>query len=166
MVRAPQTRVYLSLGSNLGDRRANLKRALRKLVQTPGLTISSASRVYRSAPVEVTDQPEFLNLAAEARTSLAPCDLLHVVKRIERELGRPERSGRWGPRVIDIDLLLYDGVQMETPELTLPHPRMWGRGFVLAPLAEIAPQLTMPDGRRVTDIAEAMAQEQDVSADL
>ena len=157
--------VYLSLGSNLGDRRANLEQALRRLAETPGVRITRVSRRYRSAPLGVTEQPEFLNLAAEARTSLAAVELLRAAKGIERDMGRA--SGQcWGPRVIDIDILLYDAVHMDTPELTLPHPRMAERGFVLVPLAEIAPHLRLPDGQQVAELAQALRREQDVDADV
>jgi 2-amino-4-hydroxy-6-hydroxymethyldihydropteridine diphosphokinase len=156
---------YLSLGSNLGERRANLEGALKCLRETPGVRIERVSGVYRSAPIGVREQPEFLNLAVEARTALAPSELLRAVKDIERTVGRTP-GARWGPRVIDIDILIYDGVTMETKELTLPHPRLAERAFVVVPLAEIAPDLMLPDGRRARDVAIALAQEQDVNADV
>ena len=162
---APQACVYLSLGSNLGDRRVNLERALDLLGRTPGLRITRVSRRYRSAPLGVEEQPEFMNLAAQARTSLACGELLRAVKRIERDLGR-RAAPRWGPRVIDIDILLYDAVRMETPELTLPHLRMEERAFVMAPLAEIAPDLVMPSGRPAAEVADVLRREQDVYADV
>jgi 2-amino-4-hydroxy-6-hydroxymethyldihydropteridine diphosphokinase len=161
----PEVRVYLSLGSNVGDRRGNLERALQRLGETPGLRIGRVSRKYRSAPLGVTEQPEFLNLAAEAFTSLGPVELLRVVKGLEVALGRTA-GPRWGPRVIDIDILIYDGAPVETPDLVVPHPRMEERAFVMVPLAEIAPELALPSGRRAADVAAALAQEQDVHADL
>ncbi len=161
-----EVRVYLSLGSNLGDRRDNLERALRRLGETPGLRIGRVSRKYRSAPLGVTEQPEFLNLAAEAFTTLAPTELLRAVKSLEAALGRPKTGPRWGPRVIDIDILLYDGAPVEAPDLVVPHPGMEERAFVMVPLAEIAPDLVLPSGRRAAEVAKALAREQDVHADL
>jgi 2-amino-4-hydroxy-6-hydroxymethyldihydropteridine diphosphokinase len=124
--------------------------ALRRLEASLGpLRIAS---LYRTAPVSPVPQPDFLNTAALARTALSPAALLALAKSLEREAGR--RSGvRLGPRPLDVDILLYGDLQMETPELTLPHPRMRERRFVLVPLAEIAPDLTVPpDGARVADL--------------
>jgi 2-amino-4-hydroxy-6-hydroxymethyldihydropteridine diphosphokinase len=157
--------VYLSLGSNLGDRRANLAAALKCLRETPGVHIHKVSRAYRTAPIGVREQPEFLNLAAGVRTTLEPLELLRATKNIERGLGRT-LGERWGPRVIDIDILIYEGVAMETEELTLPHPRLTERAFVMVPLAEIAPDLALPNGERARDVANALAQEQGVNADV
>jgi len=133
--------VYLGLGSNLGDRDANLSAALRALAAI--VTIEHVSSVYDTAPMLYTDQPRFHNLVCQARTSLSPDALLHAVKEIERQLGRTS-GPRYGPRVIDIDLLLYDKLIVNTAALTIPHPRMAERAFVLAPLAEIALTLTHP----------------------
>ncbi len=138
---APTHTVYLGLGSNLGDRDANLAAALQALAAV--VTIERVSSVYDTAPMLYTDQPRFHNLACQITTSLAPLALLHAVKAIERQLGR-QPGPRYGPRVIDIDLLLYDQLILNTPELTLPHPQMAERAFVLAPLAEIAPTLAHP----------------------
>ena len=133
--------VYLGLGSNIGDRDANLSAALRALAAV--VTIERISSVYDTAPMLYTDQPRFHNLVCQAATSLSPDALLHAVKEIERQLGR--KSGpRYGPRVIDIDVLLYDRLIVNTAALTVPHPRMAERAFVLAPLAEIAPSLAHP----------------------
>jgi 2-amino-4-hydroxy-6-hydroxymethyldihydropteridine diphosphokinase len=132
-------KVYLGLGSNLGDREANLNEALRRLGETPGVQVRRVSRYGRSAPWGVTDQPEFLNAVAELETSLNPEELLTAVKAIEHAMGR--RPGpRWGPRLIDLDLLLFDRVRLRTPSLTLPHPEILRREFVWGPLAEIAPE--------------------------
>lgn len=134
-------RVFLGLGSNVGDRDTNLADALRALAQVA--TITRVSSVYDTAPMHVTEQPRFHNLVCEAETGLTPVDLLHSVKEIERHLGRQHRQ-RYGPREIDIDLLFYDQLILQTAELTLPHPRLAERAFVLAPLAEIAPALIHP----------------------
>ena|ERR1035437_9196134 len=147
------TRIYLSLGSNLGDRAAHLHKALDELGDF--VSIRQVSRIYETAPVGVTDQPDFLNLAVEADTGLKPDQLLAGLKSIERKVGRvPGR--RWGPRVVDIDILLYGSEQLETPQLTLPHPQMTNRAFVLIPLAEIAPNLKHP----ISDVPVARLRDQ------
>ena len=133
--------VYLGLGANLGDRQANLRRALAAL--PPDFEITAVSRLYETEPAYVLDQPRFLNLAARAATALAPLAALRRLKQVERALGR-QAGARFGPRLIDLDLLLYDAVVMDTPELALPHPRLPERAFVLVPLAEVAPDLSHP----------------------
>ncbi len=133
--------VYLGLGSNLGDREANLRAAVAALA--PDVRVSAVSAVYETAPLHVVDQPDFLNVACMGLTALAPLALLRRLKAIERELGRIP-GPRYGPRAIDLDLLLYDDLMLDTPELAVPHPRMLERGFVLVPLAEIAPTLRHP----------------------
>lgn len=133
--------VYLGLGSNLSDRDANLSAALRALADI--ITVEHVSSVYDTAPMLYADQPRFHNLVCQALTRLSPDALLHAVKEIERQLGRIS-GPRYGPRVIDIDVLLYDRLIVNTPALTIPHPRMAERAFVLAPLAELAPTLTHP----------------------
>ncbi|HEX8036983.1 MAG TPA: 2-amino-4-hydroxy-6-hydroxymethyldihydropteridine diphosphokinase [Ktedonobacterales bacterium] len=132
---------YFGLGSNLGERDRNVQAALDALAGVVRLT--AVSSVYDTAPLLVTDQPRFHNAVCAGHTSLAPLDLLHRIKSMEQTLGRVE-GVRFGPRVIDIDLLFYDQLVIETPELTLPHPRLAERAFVLAPLAEIAPDLLHP----------------------
>lgn len=132
---------YFGLGSNLGERDRNMQAALDSLAGVVKLT--AVSSVYDTAPLLITDQPRFHNAVCAAATSLAPLDLLHRVKAIEQALGRVE-GVRFGPRLIDIDLLFYDQLVIETPELTIPHPRLVERAFVLAPLAEIAPDLPHP----------------------
>lgn len=133
--------VYFGLGSNLGERDHNLQAALDALSGVVRLV--AVSSVYDTAPLLVTDQPRFHNAVCVGYTSLAPLDLLHHIKAMEQTLGRVEGL-RYGPRLIDIDLLLYDQQVIETPELTIPHPRLAERAFVLAPLAEIAPDLVHP----------------------
>lgn len=132
---------YFGLGSNLGERDRNLQAALDALAAVVRLT--AVSSVYDTAPLLVTDQPRFHNAACAGYTVLSPLDLLHRIKEVEQTLGRTE-SIRFGPRLIDIDLLFYDQRVIETPELTLPHPRLAERAFALAPLAEIAPDLLHP----------------------
>lgn len=138
----PVATVYLALGSNLGDRRANLTAAVERLSTI--LEVELVSSVYETEPAYVTGQPRFLNAALRGRTPLKPHALLARLKEIERDLGRTP-GARFGPRVVDIDILLYDGLQLHDEELTIPHQRMAERPFVLVPLAEIAPDLLPPD---------------------
>lgn len=141
----PDKRIFLSLGSNLGERRQNLEQALQLLKQN-GIEIARQSSIYETEPQDIAAQPWFLNLAAECRTKFFPLQLLSVLLRIERELGRERRSikSTKGPRLIDIDLILYGRSSIDCPTLTVPHPRMLQRRFVLAPLVEIDPQLRHP----------------------
>ena len=127
---------YVALGANLGDRERSLREAVDRLGRIPGIVVRRLSPVYETDPVGYTDQPAFLNMAAAIGTELEPLDLLRALLAIEREMGRV-RKVRWGPRTIDLDLLLYGGVTMNTDELTLPHPRMGERAFVLVPLRDI-----------------------------
>ena len=144
----PLKRVYLSLGSNLGDRERNIEQALTQLAAA-GVRLITRSSLYETAPQDVLDQAWFLNMAVEAETSLFPLQLMSVIQKIERELGRirGQRAIRRGPRTIDIDILLFGSVLIETPQLTIPHPRMLRRRFVLEPLLEIAPQLRHPKNK-------------------
>jgi 2-amino-4-hydroxy-6-hydroxymethyldihydropteridine diphosphokinase len=134
--------VYLSLGSNVGDRRRHLDAAL-DLLPAAGVAIVRVSRVYETEPQDLRAQPWFLNLVAEARTGLFPLQLLRAIHRVERRLGR-KRAVKKGPRTIDIDILLFGGFVVATDELQIPHPRMAARRFVLEPLAELAPALRHP----------------------
>ncbi|WP_373232998.1 2-amino-4-hydroxy-6-hydroxymethyldihydropteridine diphosphokinase [Cohnella sp.] len=129
---------FVALGANIGDRESSLKEALRRLANDPGLKVRRISSVYETAPVGFTDQPAFLNMTVSLETELEPLTLLRRLLEIEQEMGRV-RDVRWGPRNIDLDLLVYGEVSMESTELTLPHPRMGERAFVLVPLREIWP---------------------------
>ena len=139
---------YLSLGSNLGDREANVRKALDLLADR--MTLMKVSSLYETAPIGVTDQNDFFNAVALIETDLDPTDLLDAILDIEKIVGRV-RNLRWGPRVIDIDILLYDDVEISTLELTIPHPEMMNRAFVLIPLAEIAPDLELPGGLKPSE---------------
>ena len=132
-------RIFLGLGSNLGDRAAHLRSARRALQDRAGLSIVAESSIYETAPVGVTAQPAFLNQVVEARSELSPEDLLQRALEIEMSLGR-ERRQHWGPRTIDIDILAYGERQIISGPLTLPHPEVHRRRFVLVPWAEIAPE--------------------------
>ena len=136
-------KAYVGLGSNLGARESHLQEALSRLAALPTIEVVQVSSLYETAPVGVTDQPEFINAAAAVETALGPEDLLEVLLRIENQMGRV-RTFRWGPRVIDLDLLLYGDQQIALPDLIVPHPRLLERAFVLVPLAEIAPELVLP----------------------
>jgi len=129
---------YIGLGSNLGDRMATLRTAIERFESLGRVT--SVSSLYKTEPVGYLEQPSFLNAVIALETALTPADLLHALLGIERDLGRA-RSFPNAPRTLDLDLLLVDNVILDTPELTLPHPRQHGRAFVLVPLAEIAPQV-------------------------
>lgn len=133
--------VYLGLGSNLGDKAGQLYEAVRRLAGIGG--VEALSSLYRTEPVGYADQDWFLNAALRLRTSFQPREFLEAVLAMEREMGRV-RTIRNGPRIIDIDLLLWDGVRVEEPGLSIPHPRLAERLFVLAPLAEIAPEARHP----------------------
>lgn len=134
-----EERVFLGLGSNLGDREENLRAALNGISALPGTRVVRVSTFRETPPWGVTDQPAFLNAVAEVRTALEPLPLLDAVKRIEVQLGRTP-TFRWGPRLIDIDLLLYGEREANEERLVLPHPQILERAFVWEPLAEIAPE--------------------------
>ncbi len=137
--------IFLGLGSNLGDRREHLQEAVRLLREQ--VEVLRLSSVYDTAPMLVTNQPRFLNMVCSASTAFSPEELLTRLKFIESTLGRVA-GPRYGPRVIDIDLLLYDEMVFESPALTVPHPRIVERAFVLQPLAELAPALEHPVAHR------------------
>jgi len=127
----------IALGSNLGDSRAILEAAIVMLAKTPGITVTSQSSWYRTAPIG-PPQPDYLNGCVILDVQLTPHDLLQTLLSIEKQFGR-ERRERWGPRTLDLDILLFDNLIIDTPTLQIPHPRMTERAFVLVPLAEIAP---------------------------
>lgn len=156
--RLGEVRAWIGLGSNLDDPRHQVETAFAELDRVPATRLLRRSRLYRSEPWGVREQPEFINAVAELATSLAPDDLLAHLLAIERAHGR-ERSGlRNGPRVLDLDLLLYGDRRVEQAGLDVPHPRLRDRAFVLMPLAELAPALDVPGQGRVADLlAEADA---------
>jgi 2-amino-4-hydroxy-6-hydroxymethyldihydropteridine diphosphokinase len=133
--------VYLSLGSNVGARAVNLEMAISRLEELGHVT--AVSSFYETEPVEVTDQPMFLNCAVALETEMLPQKFMRALLDIEREMGR-RRTQEKGPRTIDLDILLFGGARIDTPELTVPHPAMHERRFVLEPLAEIAPNVRHP----------------------
>lgn len=133
---------YIALGSNLGDREENLRTALKHL-EAKGVRVVKVSTFIETEPYGVTDQPGFVNAVCQVATKLPPLELLSLLLSIEQEMGRV-RLRRWGERNIDLDLLLYEDAVLESEELTLPHPDMQNRGFVLLPLAELAPEVVHP----------------------
>jgi 2-amino-4-hydroxy-6-hydroxymethyldihydropteridine diphosphokinase len=134
--------VYVGLGSNLGDRHKNCLRAI-ELLKQHGLLVTKQSSLYETEPWGLTEQPEFVNMAVEIETELAPEALLALLKNIEKDMGR-RNTVRWGPRIMDLDILLYDDIIMNTDALTIPHPLMHEREFVLRPLSEIAEEKVHP----------------------
>lgn len=134
------TRAYLGLGSNLGDRLAHLQSAVDALAVEPGVRVVALSRVYETAPVGGPEQGPFYNAVVAVETSLDPHALLHLAQRLEAAAQR-RRTERWGPRTLDVDVLVVEGDAVDEEDLTVPHPRMWERGFVLAPLRDVAPDL-------------------------
>jgi 2-amino-4-hydroxy-6-hydroxymethyldihydropteridine diphosphokinase len=134
------TRAYLALGSNLGDRLANLQTAVDDLAGAAGVRVDALSRVYETAPVGGPPQDPFLNAVVAVDTDLPPHALLALAQQLERD-ARRVRGERFGPRTLDVDVLLYDDLALDDPDLVIPHPRMWERGFVLAPLRDVAPHL-------------------------
>ena len=139
---------YLALGANLGDRARALREAIARVAAVEGMNLRAVSRVYETDPVGPGDQPPYLNvvIAVALEDSLPAQDLLRALQQIERELGRQPRP-RWHPREIDIDILWVEGERVCTPDLELPHPRLWERAFVLVPLADIAPAFRDAGGR-------------------
>lgn len=142
---------YLGLGSNLGDRLATLERAVDLLEATSGIEVVACSRVWETDPIGGPPQPDFLNVVLRIETSRAPAELLAACNDVEATLDRV-RDVRWGPRTIDIDVLTIDGYVSDDPHLTVPHPRMTQRAFVLMPLIDLDPDPVLSDGTRVLDV--------------
>jgi 2-amino-4-hydroxy-6-hydroxymethyldihydropteridine diphosphokinase len=146
-------RAYVGLGSNLGDREATIRRAVELLGERPGVEVVAVSTLRETDPVGYEDQPRFVNGAVALEVGLSARALLDELLEVERELGRDRsRERRWGPRTIDLDLLLYGEETVDEPGLTVPHPRLAERQFVLEPLSELDPDLALPDGRAVRDL--------------
>lgn len=153
-------RVYIGLGSNLADPAAQLQAAVTALTSLPGSTLIAVSSVYASLPLGPSDQPDYLNAVAALDTSLEPLQLLDHLQQIELQQGRQRKTERWGPRTLDLDILLYGDASIHSTHLQVPHPRMAERAFVLVPLAEIAPQrvnaaqLAAVQGQAITPLAD------------
>jgi 2-amino-4-hydroxy-6-hydroxymethyldihydropteridine diphosphokinase len=153
--------VYIGLGSNIGERTQHLVDACTTLHRHPAITVERVSSLYHTAPVGFTAQDWFLNAVAGVQTTLPPAALLEVTQATERRLGRVT-TWRWGPRIIDLDILVYEALQVHTPTLTIPHAALHERRFVLVPLAELAPDLQLPSGMRVHELLSALPDDDDV----
>ena len=145
-------RAYVGVGANLGDRRATIERAVELLRATPGVELLAVSSLRETDPVGFAEQPRFLNGAVELETTLKPRELLDVLLRVERDLGRTREGPRFGPRTIDLDLLVHGDRRLDEPGLTVPHPRLHERRFALEPLAELAPELEIPGRGPVAEL--------------
>ncbi len=145
-------RVYLALGSNLADPLHQVQSALNALAALPDTTLVATSSLYRTPPYGPPDQPDFLNAAVALDTALAAEALLDHTQRIELEQGRVRKAHRWGPRTLDLDIMLFGEQTLSTLRLTVPHYDMHNRAFMLLPLLEIAPDLTLPNGTRIADL--------------
>jgi 2-amino-4-hydroxy-6-hydroxymethyldihydropteridine diphosphokinase len=143
---------YVGLGSNLGDREGTIRRAVELLGEDPAIEVLAVSSLRETDPVGSLAQPRFLNGACAIETSLRPRQLLERLLAVEKSLGRTREGPRWGPRTIDLDLLLYGDESVHEPDLVVPHPELAHRAFALEPLVELDPALALPDGRRLTDI--------------
>ncbi len=150
---------YIGVGSNLEDPRAQVFGAFDRLRELPRTRLVLTSRLYRSRPFGKVDQPDFVNAVAGVLTQLDPPTLLRELRAVEKAMGRPERHERWGPRIIDLDLLAVGSERRSDAQLTLPHPGIVERNFVLYPLAELAPDLDLPGLGRVAELAAAVTAE-------
>jgi len=148
-------RVYIGLGSNLATPLAQLRSALAALAALPHTRLIAQSSFYASDPLGPADQPRYVNAVAALDTELSPLALLDALQTIELEQGRTRKAERWGPRTLDLDILLFGERLLDEPRLTVPHYHMHARAFVLYPLAEIAPALQLPDGRALTELLSA-----------
>jgi len=145
---------FLGFGTNLGDRKKNLTQAVNTLNNQPDLAVLRTSGIYETAPWGLTDQPDFLNMVAEIATSISPGELLERIKKLEQDMGR-EDGPRFGPRLIDVDILLLEDQVVDEPDLQIPHISLHQRAFVLVPLVELAPDLVHPLlGVTIADLAE------------
>ena len=159
--RSESALAWIGLGGNLEEPRSSMSMALDQLNNDEEIELEAVSSFFRTAPIGITDQPDFINSVARVRTTYQPEALLEKLLAVEASLGRVRSEQQFGPRVLDLDLLLFNGVQMETTRLTLPHPRMHLRRFVLEPLFELEGEMTLPGGR---DLSDCLEQVRDQSA--
>lgn len=145
-------RAYIGLGANLGDRDATIRRAVEALAHRDGIEVVAVSSLRETEPVDFVEQPRFLNGVVALETDLEPSDLLAALLAVEQKLGRTREGPRFGPRTIDLDLLVYGDAEVDEPGLTVPHPRLAERRFALEPLAELDPDLVVPGRGRVEDL--------------
>ncbi len=156
-------RCYIGLGANIGNSRDTIAEALKRLNELPNLTVNTVAPLYRTAPIGYTEQNYFINTVAEVSTTLTPRQLLTALQQIENDLGRV-RVMRWGPRTVDLDILLYGEQTILEPELQVPHPRMTQRAFVMVPLADLNPGLDI-DGQKAQLLAQRLVEEQEIYAE-
>ena len=152
------SKAYLGIGTNIGDKRANIDKSLELLNDHPQLEVTNVSSYYETEPVGFTEQDWFQNIVAEVETDLEPYDLLALCNQVEKDLGR-ERIIRWGPRIIDVDILTYGDYTSDAEKLTVPHPRMHERAFVMVPLYEINPELVI-SGQDIKEILDSLEGEE------
>jgi 2-amino-4-hydroxy-6-hydroxymethyldihydropteridine diphosphokinase len=150
---------YVAIGANLGDARASVETAFDRISELPRSRVIARSRLFRSRPLGPQDQPDFVNAAAGLLTQLTPLELLTELKRLEQAMGRGQPSVRWGPRVIDFDLSVFGSERIQTDSLTVPHPGVPVRNFVLYPLLDIAPELQVPGHGRIRELAARVSAE-------
>ncbi|WP_236175863.1 2-amino-4-hydroxy-6-hydroxymethyldihydropteridine diphosphokinase [Pseudomonas pseudonitroreducens] len=148
-------RVYIGLGSNLAEPRQQLEAALKALAQVPATKVAAVSPLYASDPLGPPDQPRYVNAVAALDTDLEPLAMLDALQAIELEQGRVRKDERWGPRTLDLDILLFGERMIDEPRLSVPHYHMHARAFVLYPLADLAPHLRFPDGRSLPELLAA-----------
>jgi len=144
--------VFIALGANLGDPLKQAQDAIESINQLQSTEVIKTSPFYRSKPLGPKDQPDYLNAVIKIITELSPIELLHTLQKIEKDLGRVRKANRWGPRTLDLDILLYDNIQMSSEHLTIPHYDMKNREFVLYPLYDLEPQLVLPDQSALSDL--------------
>ncbi len=162
MLQLEKTIAYIGLGSNMGDKEAHIRQAVEMVANIPGVNVTGVAPLYKTAPIGLTRQDWFLNTVAEISTDLAPLPLLHNLQEIENNMGRV-RTIRWGPRIIDLDLLLYGQDYINLPELIVPHPRMAERAFVLVPLFRLKQDIVIPGLGKVSELAAELAGKQQVT---
>lgn len=155
-------KAWIALGANLGDPPAQLRAALDRIRHLPGVTLDATSRFYRSKAIGPAGQADYCNAVCSVSTAWPPAMLLGALQDIERAAGRDRTGPRWGPRILDLDLLLYDRLVLDTPSLKLPHPQMHLRNFVLVPLMELAPELVIPPGRPIGELLASMPDDRPV----
>ncbi|WP_435929125.1 2-amino-4-hydroxy-6-hydroxymethyldihydropteridine diphosphokinase [Dryocola sp. BD613] len=151
------TLAYIALGSNQASPLEQVASALNAIAAIPQSRVVATSSFYRTPPLGPQNQPDYLNAAVALETKLSPQALLDHTQRIELEQGRVRKAERWGPRTLDLDIMLFGDLTLSTPRLTVPHYDMKNRAFMLVPLAEIAPDCTFPDGQRVSDVLEKLS---------
>lgn len=152
-------RVFIGIGSNMGRKEDNIRRALDLLNENPGISVTGVAPLYSTGPVGHTDQDWFLNTVALLETGFSPHELLFFLMDVENKMGR-ERTIRWGPRVIDLDILLYGDSVIDSPDLQVPHPRLEERAFVVVPLADLCPDLILPGGSTAAGLAAVLSRAQ------